>query len=98
MWKRRAKKWGGSLEDIHRGRIKRAYTMVSQCLIDRREEEARDMLLPFLKANADHEKNRRQVRDFFEKITFIQRRMTDKLVCKGSKLEVLLNYWEKIVF
>lgn len=38
------------------------------------------------------------VRIFFSRILFIQKRVRDKIVCKDSKKDVLLNYWEKVEF
>lgn len=98
VWKRRAKKWGGGLWDIHRGRLKRVFTLQHQALGPGRQAEATAVLYPFLKANADHEKTRVRVRYFFERIVFMQRRIHDKLVCIHSKVDVLVNYWEKMEF
>lgn len=98
VWKRRARKWGGGLWEIHQGRIKRTFTLTTQCMRKRQEEKCRMILLPFLKQNADHDKTKSRVRYFFDRITFMQKRMKDKLVCMGSKVDVLMTYWEKLEF
>lgn len=98
VWRRRAKKWGGGLWDIHRGRIRRTLRLTHQAMSAGRQEEAKAVLHPFLKANADHEKTRVRVRYFFDRIVFMQNRMRDKLICKDSKVEVLINYWDKMQF
>ena len=36
------------------------------------------------------------VKKFYKLIEFIQKRLRDKLVSRGNKVEVLMNYWDKI--
>jgi hypothetical protein len=33
---------------------------------------------------------------FYQQITFIQKRMRDKCICREQKVEVLFNYWDKM--
>ena len=35
------------------------------------------------------------VRRFYKQITYMQKRMRDQLTTRGSKVEVLVNYWDK---
>jgi len=39
---------------------------------------------------------RMKIREFYKQISFMQRRIKDGLVTKESKIEVLLNYWDKM--
>lgn len=62
------------------------------------DNDAKGVLLAFLKENASHDKTKQKVREFFHRICFMQKKIRDYLVCRVSKVEVLLNYWEKIEF
>ena len=62
------------------------------------EKQAKSVLYHFLKENSQHSWAKKSVRQFFQLIVFMQKRIQDKLVCKDSKIDVLLNYWEKIEF
>ena len=62
------------------------------------KQNATTMIYHFLKDNAKYENAKNYVRTFFYRIQFMQKRIKDKLVCKDSKVDVLLNYWEKVEF
>ena len=54
------------------------------------------MLKEFLKENIDIERFRICLRDFYRNITLIQKKMRDACVAKEAKVEVLMNYWDKM--
>jgi len=62
------------------------------------QQKARAMIHVFLRDNSEYEAGKNLIRIFFHRILFMQKRIKDKLVCKDSKVDVLLNYWEKVEF
>ena len=43
-------------------------------------------------------KTKQKVREFFNRIVFMQSKIKDFLACRESKVDVLMNYWEKLEF
>lgn len=54
------------------------------------------MLKPFLQENIDLERMRIYVRKFYKDITYMQKRIRDQMTTADAKVEVLLNYWDKM--
>ena len=54
------------------------------------------MLKEFLKENIDIERFRICLRDFYMNINLIQKKMRDACVAREAKVEVLMNYWDKM--
>ena len=61
-------------------------------------QEARALvkLREFLIDNKQNELIKIKIREFYKQITYMQKRIKDQTDTKESKVEVLLNYWDKM--
>ena len=49
-----------------------------------------------MQENIDLERMRIYVRKFYKDITYMQKRIRDQMTTADAKVEVLLNYWDKM--
>lgn len=96
LWKRRYKRWGGSHERIVQGKLKKALTFKTNIIHETKYEAALIKLKTFIVDNQGINDFKLKVREFFRIINYIQKRVRDQLSTKYSKVDVLLNYWDKI--
>ena len=54
------------------------------------------MLKGFLKENIDVERFKIAMREFYKNINLIQRRMRGACASREAKVDVLMNYWDKM--
>jgi len=95
-WRRRIKRWGRDRELITTNLLRRNMTMLSNTFNELMVERSYAILKPFLQQNIDLEKMRITVRGFYDSIQYMQRRIRASLQTKENKVEVLLNYWDKL--
>jgi hypothetical protein len=97
MWRRRRKRWGGDMFFINTNVIRRNLTIQATYQYDARYERAIQIVKPFLMENYQVENIRLAVRKFYQDIGLIQRKIRDQLVVRVAKVEVLKNYWDKML-
>ena len=104
MLKRRQKRWGSGIDEVPgsvvpnrlRRRIKHVITVGVHGHVQAYEEKSWTILRLFITEYVYRESMRSYGRDFYQKILFMQRRMKNQLVIRFAKVEVLLNYWDKL--
>ena len=67
------------------------------CWVELKSEIAIQILKPFLEENILNEKMRICIRSYAHKIYYIQKRVRDQLAIRFAKVEVLSNYWDKMI-
>ena len=96
MWKRSKRRWGPSIEIINQNQIRRVFTFQTLMLKDKQNKRCLEILHPFLVDNIKIILIKNSIKKFYKLIEFIQKRLRDKLVSRGNKVEVLMNYWDKL--
>jgi len=99
IWKRKLRRWGadpGSVAPIHLNNFRQLATCFTATKIDVIEVRAIKTLKEFLIDNVTLENMRIKVRELYRNIGFMQKRLRAQLQTKGAKVDVLINYWDKI--
>jgi hypothetical protein len=60
-------------------------------------ERAIGVLRPFICVNVGRDKLISDGRAFHKNISLIQKRIKDMLACRFGKVEILINYWDKML-
>jgi len=60
------------------------------------EPRALAKLKVFLIDNYQNENAKIKVREFYDNITYMQRRIRDQFCARDAKAEILVNYWDKL--
>ena len=71
-------------------------TLKAQLMTDNSYEQALGLLKPFLLRNLGNEDLILKGREFVFSISLIQNRVKTLFACRGGKVEILVNYWDKM--
>ena len=97
LWKRRCKRFGANAREVIHKRLKCILNFATQVQHKQKENKSKLILSDFLGSYIQNCTLRMKGTEFIKQISFMQLRIRDQLICRFGKVDVLINYWDKIV-
>jgi hypothetical protein len=97
-WVRRSKKYGPTHEAVLRRKYaKKSLTFAALVMFDESKRQAQVLLSRFLQNVTDVERRVKIFQVFRERVVWVQDKIRLQMLTRFSKVEVLINYWDKLL-
>ena len=96
-WKRSRKYFGANLLDRYQKNIKLKMSLFANVAQDKAKKKLGRIFCEFIDDYCHFERLVDKMRTFYEQIIYIQKHVKNGVATRYSKIDVLQNYWEKVM-
>lgn len=99
LWKKRGWRYGGKEDTAHevgRRRVKNILSLLGTVGEKAGIARAQAVLKPFVEEVCYRERMKELCRVFYTRVVFMQKKIKSQIVIRDAKVEVLVQYWDKV--